>query len=193
MLDASYAIIVTLGGELRELAYKLDAESRGEYQQQSQQRKRDAIMMGNDQVQQEYPSVAYLDQVLQMCHVPTIRNLRERIASVVDEEATAEAKDHVVIHYGFHEELDRAKDTFQSLSGELVNGDFNQLCILGCVSFCFSVLTRLAHLAAETLSEVGRQVLSKHQDLISLKVVFLPQVSLTCSSVVYLSTFISLI
>ena len=29
---------------------------------------------------------------------------------------------------------------------------------------------------AETLSEVGRQVLAKHEDLISLKVVFLPQV-----------------
>ena len=30
----------------------------------------------------------------------------------------------------------------------------------------------------ETLSEVGRQVLAKNQDLISLKVVFLPQVKL---------------
>jgi hypothetical protein len=33
----------------------------------------------------------------------------------------------------------------------------------------------------ETLSEVGRQVLAKHQDLISLKVVFLPQVGFLVS------------
>ena len=32
----------------------------------------------------------------------------------------------------------------------------------------------------ETLSEVGRQVLSKHQGIVSLKVVFLPQVSAVC-------------
>jgi len=33
---------------------------------------------------------------------------------------------------------------------------------------------------AETLSEVGRQVLAKHEELISLKVVFLPQVRGPC-------------
>jgi len=181
MLDASYAIIATLGGELRELAYKLDAESRGGDQQQLQQRQRDAIMMGNDQIlQQEYRSVVYLDQVLQMCHVPTIRSLRERIASVVDEEATAEAKDHVVIHYGFHEELDRAKDTFQSLSGELLRSIVTSIihALSSVIPFSVSMfLPRDSQMAPETLSEVGRQVLSKHQDLISLKVVFLPQVS----------------
>lgn len=40
---------------------------------------------------------------------------------------------------------------------------------------------RLYHILAclkETLSEVGRQVLAKNQNLISLKVVFLPQVKL---------------
>ena len=93
---------------------------------------------------QEYPSVSYLDELLRRCHVPVTRNLRERMASIIDEEVTAETKDHVVIHYGFHEELDRAKETFETLD--------------------------------ETLSEVGRQVLAKNEDLISLKVVFLPQV-----------------
>ena len=133
MLDASYAIISTLGGELREMAFKLDAENRRGEKEQWRQLECETMMMGIDmevqldgtdqrhtqQLQQEYPSVAYLDRVLHMCHIPTIRSLRERIASVVDEEATAEAKDHVVIHFGFHEELDRAKDTFQSLSGAL--------------------------------------------------------------------------
>ncbi len=133
MLDASYAIISLLGGELREMAFKLDAENRRGEQQQWQQLQCETMVFGvemgvqldgtgrhhNHQLQQEYPSVAYLDRVLHMCHIPTIRSLRERIASVVDEESTAEAKDHVVIHFGFHDELDRAKDTFQSLSGAL--------------------------------------------------------------------------
>ncbi len=41
-----------------------------------------------------------------------------RMAFVIDEEVTAEAKDHVVIHYGFNKELDRAKETFETLDGE---------------------------------------------------------------------------
>ena len=45
----------------------------------------------------------------------------------------------MIINWGYHEELDRAKETFETLD--------------------------------ETLSEVGRQVLQKHQELISLKVV----------------------
>ena len=71
------------------------------------------------------------------------------MATVIDEEVTAEIKDHVVINFGFHDELDRAKETFETLD--------------------------------ETLSEVGRQVLAKHEELISLKVVFLPQVGFLLS------------
>ena len=118
MLDAAYAIIATLGGELRERAYKLDREIEGEHimdsgdgghglQQQQQQ-------------QQEYPSVMYLDELLQRCHVPVTRNLRERMASVIDEEVTVERKDRVVVNYGFHEELDRAKETFDTLDGKSI-------------------------------------------------------------------------
>jgi len=142
MLDASYAIIATLSGELRDKAYKLDREN-GEQQMDTTDGERQQQQM------QEYPSVAYLDELLRRCHVPITRNLRERMASIIDEEVTAETKDHVVIHYGFHEELDRAKETFETLD--------------------------------ETLSEVGRQVLAKNEDLISLKVVFLPQVGFLVS------------
>lgn len=143
MLDASYAIIATLGGELREKAYKLDRANQ-------QMDTDDGTLPSEVGVgREEYPSVAYVDELLRRCHVPVTRNLRERMASIIDEEVTAEAKDHVVVHYGFHEELDRAKETFDTLD--------------------------------ETLSEVGRQVLSKHQDLISLKVVFLPQVGFLIS------------
>ena len=112
MLDASLTIIATLGGELREKAYKLDGHvsSVTEEQQQQQQQKQ--------QQQQQYPSVAYIDDLLRRCHVPVIRSLRERMAFVIDEEVTAEAKDHVVIHYGFNDELDRAKETFETLDGE---------------------------------------------------------------------------
>ena len=105
MLDASHAIIATLGGELRDKAYKLDRHVSSVNEQQQQQK-------------QQYRSVAYIDDLLRRCHVPVIRNLRERMAFVIDEEVTAEAKDHVAIHYGFNEELDRAKETFETLDGE---------------------------------------------------------------------------
>jgi DNA mismatch repair ATPase MutS len=138
MLDAAYAIVATLSGELREKAHKLDRDSNHQSME----------VMGREN-QQQFPSVAFIDELLRQCHVPVIRNLRERMASVIDEEATAEIKDHCVINFGFHEELDRAKETFETLD--------------------------------ETLSEVGRQVLAKHEVLISLKVVFLPQVGFLVS------------
>eukprot|EP00804_Cyclotella_cryptica_P000901 CCRYP_001140-RA/>CCRYP_001140-RA protein AED:0.02 eAED:0.02 QI:114/0.83/0.85/1/0.5/0.42/7/4229/931 len=132
MLEAACDIVATLGGEVRESAYALDRESsRGENGGQTTL------------------SVAFVEELLGRCYPTALRSLRERIASVIDEEVTAEIKDHVVIHYGFHEELDRAKETFETLN--------------------------------ETLSEVGRQVLAKHEELISLKVVFLPQVGFLVS------------
>ena len=139
MLDAAYAIVATLSGELREKAHKLDRESNHQAMED----------MGRGTQQQQYPSVTFIDELLQQCHVPVLRNLRERMASVIDEEVTAEVKDHCVINFGFHEELDSAKETFETLD--------------------------------ETLSEVGRQVLAKHEELISLKVVFLPQVGFLVS------------
>ena len=112
MLDASYDIIATLSGEIRERAYRLDREN----MEQSMDTENNVV---GQEMMQEYPSVAYIDELLRRCHVPVTRNLRERMASIIDEEVTAEMKDHVVIHYGFHEELDRAKETFETLDGEL--------------------------------------------------------------------------
>ena len=105
MLDASHAIIATLGGELRDKAYKIDGHM-------------SSVSERQEQLFQQYPSVAYIDDLLRRCHVPVIRNLRERMAYLIDEEVTAEVKDHVVIHYGVNEELDRAKETFETLDGE---------------------------------------------------------------------------
>ncbi|KAL7436653.1 hypothetical protein ACHAXM_005294 [Skeletonema potamos] len=138
MLDAAYAIVATLSGEIRERAHKLDRDINHQ-----------SMEVTGRETQQQFPSVAFIDELLRQCHVPVIRNLRERMASVIDEEVTAEIKDHCVINFGFHEELDRAKETFETLD--------------------------------ETLSEVGRQVLAKHEELISLKVVFLPQVGFLVS------------
>jgi len=110
MLDASQAIIATLGGDLRDKAYKLDEHVNSVNEQRQQQQQQQQL--------QQYPSVAYIDDLLRRCHVPVIRNLRQRMAFVIDEDVTAEAKDHVVIHYGFNDELDRAKETFETLDGE---------------------------------------------------------------------------
>jgi len=114
MLDSSQLIIATLAGELREKAYKLDSTGNSSMDCQLEQ---------GQQQQQQYPSVSYIDDLLRRCHVNVIRNLRERMVSIIDEEVTAETKDHVVIHYGFDEELDRAKETFEMLDGEdILNG-----------------------------------------------------------------------
>ena len=98
MLEAAYQIVATLG-DVRERAIQIDREEAG----------------GNGQ---NYPSVAFVEELLRKCHADAIRSLRGRLASVIDEEVTAEVKDHVVIHYGFHEELDRAKETFETLDGK---------------------------------------------------------------------------
>jgi DNA mismatch repair ATPase MutS len=152
MLEAAFGIVATLSGEVRERAYTLDRESIG----------------GNAE---HFPFVAFVEELVGRCHATALRNLRERMASVIDEEVTAEVKDHVVIHYGFHEELDRAKETFETLDGEYLLCKVNLL-------LCEVFSKLLVNYVAETLSEVGRQVLAKHEELISLKVVFLPQVSI---------------
>ena len=78
----------------------------------------DGTVPGAGGTEREYPSLAYIDELLRRCHVPVARNLRERMVAMIDEEVTAEATGHVVINYGFHEELDRAKETFETLDGK---------------------------------------------------------------------------
>lgn len=107
MLEAAYGIVVTLG-DVRERAVEIDRERGDGGENVHQQRRR----------RQQYPSVAFVEELMGRCHAEALRKLRERLASVIDEEVTAEVKDHVVIHYGFHEELDRAKETFETLDGE---------------------------------------------------------------------------
>jgi DNA mismatch repair ATPase MutS len=101
MLEAACEIVATLGGEIRESAFTVDRESNGE-----------------ENGKPANLSVEFVEELLGRCYPAALRHLRERMASVIDEEVTAEIKDHVVIHYGFHEELDRAKETFETLDGE---------------------------------------------------------------------------
>lgn len=61
---------------------------------------------------------AFLESIVQKCCVSVLRDLEERITSIVDEAMTMEAKDAVVIQTGFHEELDAAKETFNNLDGK---------------------------------------------------------------------------
>jgi MutS domain III len=61
---------------------------------------------------------AFLESIVQKCCVSVLQDLEERITSIVDEALTMEAKDAVVIQTGFHEELDAAKETFDTLDGK---------------------------------------------------------------------------
>ncbi len=69
--------------------------------------------------------ILFLDRILHGCNTQVLQDLHQRIISIVDEEATLEKKKgggedqkSVVIHYGFHEELDNAKEAFDHLDGE---------------------------------------------------------------------------
>jgi len=61
--------------------------------------------------------VAFLEQIVQDCCVSVMRDLEERITSIIDEVMTIEEKYSVVIQTGFHEDLDAAKKTFENLDG----------------------------------------------------------------------------
>ena len=62
--------------------------------------------------------IVVLDSILSHGHVSILQDLFERIVSIVDREGTLESKETVVINYGFHEELDNAKELFDNLDGE---------------------------------------------------------------------------
>lgn len=62
--------------------------------------------------------LSFIHEILNNCHVSVLQDLLERITSIVDQEATIDAKDSVVIHHGFHEELDNAKESFDTLDGK---------------------------------------------------------------------------
>jgi hypothetical protein len=60
----------------------------------------------------------FIENIVQKCCVSVLRDLEERITSIVDEAETMQARDTVVIQTGFHEELDAAKETFDNLDSK---------------------------------------------------------------------------
>lgn len=63
-------------------------------------------------------SQIYLQRLLEKCDINVLRKLHQRITSIIDVDITAEAKDSIIIHFGFHEELDTAKEALERLDGE---------------------------------------------------------------------------
>eukprot|EP00814_Leptocylindrus_danicus_P000752 CAMPEP_0116014172 /NCGR_PEP_ID=MMETSP0321-20121206/6132_1 /TAXON_ID=163516 /ORGANISM="Leptocylindrus danicus var. danicus, Strain B650" /LENGTH=904 /DNA_ID=CAMNT_0003483799 /DNA_START=123 /DNA_END=2836 /DNA_ORIENTATION=+ len=61
---------------------------------------------------------SFLDGILNRCHTAVLRDLHGRIVAIVDEELTLEQKS-VVVHYGYNEELDSAKEAFERLDETL--------------------------------------------------------------------------
>lgn len=58
----------------------------------------------------------FVQSVIQRCSIQSLRDVQQRITDIIDEEATLEETDSfVVIKLGFHEELDCAKEKFDSL------------------------------------------------------------------------------
>jgi DNA mismatch repair protein MSH5 len=57
----------------------------------------------------------FCQSIFQRCYVQSLRDVLARITDIIDEEATIEEKDSVIIKLGFHEELDCAKEKFDSL------------------------------------------------------------------------------
>lgn len=123
-LGCAVGICATLAGDVKEVlrrAHRREVEERMQQQRQQQlrpQRQADEET-GGAGTTEAMRQLAFLDDILRRCHVPTLRKLHERITTIVDHELTAEKKDSVEVHYGFHEELDAAKEAFDTLDETL--------------------------------------------------------------------------
>jgi len=137
-LSAAVTLCATLGGDIRDKALKIDNDADEEERMMSEDRETTADAQdeqgGNcdgstfgERGRSGYSTastrtkrcVAFLDDILERCFPPTLRNLYERVVSIIDEDMTTEMKDSVVIQYGFNEELDSAKEVFDTLDETL--------------------------------------------------------------------------
>ena len=124
-LGCAVGICGTLAGDVKEVlrrAHQREVEERMQRQQQlgqqlGQPHADETVETGG--TTEAMRQMAFLDDILRRCHVPTLRKLHERITTIVDHELTAEKKDSVEVHYGFHEELDAAKEAFDTLDETL--------------------------------------------------------------------------
>lgn len=110
-LQAANSIFTTLNGDLRNMMlqeFHLEQES-----------SQDDVQLDEDSASHLIQrQIVVLDSILSHGHVSILQDLFERIVSIVDREGTLESKETVVINYGFHEELDNAKELFDNLDGE---------------------------------------------------------------------------
>jgi hypothetical protein len=107
-LAAAIAIDGILNGELRNrIMY--------EYRQGTLNKNDTQGTDGETGIWEEF---AVIEKIIDNIHVSVLQDLHDRIVSIVDQEATIETKESVVIHYGFHEDLDRAKELFDNLDGK---------------------------------------------------------------------------
>lgn len=111
-LSAATSIIATLNGELRNQLIQI------QHTEQKMCRDEEQIGEGIDSILIRR-QIAVVDSILSSCHVSVLHDLHERIISIIDQEGTAESKEAVVINYGFHEELDNAKELFDNLDETL--------------------------------------------------------------------------
>lgn len=119
-LSAAISIFAILNGELRNII--------------AQEQANDSFQEGH--LSESRKNFAVVDRILHPCRVPVLQDLHERLVSIVDHEATAETKESVVIHYGFHEELDNAKEMFDNLDGKTTRSVLYILeyPVFGCIS-----------------------------------------------------------
>ena len=114
-LGCAVGICTTLAGEVREVLRRAHQRELEERQMEGREEDGSTTSSTTTALRQ----LAFLDDILRRCHVPTLRELHERITTIVDHELTAERKDSVEVHYGFHEELDSAKEAFDTLDETL--------------------------------------------------------------------------
>jgi DNA mismatch repair ATPase MutS len=111
-LSAAVSIVTSVGRDFRDQLLLKEEENGIDAQNDTSSV---SNTVGYETLQRE---LFFLERILDRCHVSELQDLNERIISIIDQEATAEKKESVVIHYGFHEELDNAKEAFDVLDGK---------------------------------------------------------------------------
>ncbi len=77
--------------------------------------------------------VYYMEQITSRVELSVLADLQERVTSIVDEEALAEAHNVVRVRAGYHDVLDKAKEDFEALEGEKVKISQARLMILAAI------------------------------------------------------------
>ena len=110
VLLSTIAAALSICSTLENFFDPLDRDIMG---RQNQQKKQE-----NEQLHFRHRSEAFLHSLTERCYTSTLKALFDRIMGIIDVEHTTQAKDAVVIQYGFHPDLDRAKESYKDLDGK---------------------------------------------------------------------------